>query len=190
MRIVLFFLFIGIGLTSFSQEKTDLSKVKLTKEEMQLYDMLMTYRKSKRLPAIPLSASLTHVAQTHVRDLAKHNPDAADKCNMHSWSDQGPWSSCCYTRDHKQARCMWDKPKELTNYQSNGYEISYTSSGDATPEKAMAAWKKSSGHNEVMVNKGIWKDDNWQAVGIGIFEGRACIWFGKEADSAGAPLKP
>ena len=53
-----------------------------------------------------------------------NKPDAPPECNLHSWSDKGPWSACCYTPDHAQAQCMWDKPSELTNYPGNGYEIS------------------------------------------------------------------
>lgn len=39
-----------------------------TPEELRLYQMIMDYRASKGLPEIPLSPSLTRVAQIHVRE--------------------------------------------------------------------------------------------------------------------------
>jgi hypothetical protein len=57
----------------------------LSADEQQLYDFIMDYRKSMNLPAIPISQSLTYVAQTHSRDLAENRPDQ-DQCNLHSWS--------------------------------------------------------------------------------------------------------
>ena len=49
------------------------TEVCLTAEEKKLYDLIMEYRKSKKLPPIPLSTKLTLVAQTHARDLADHH---------------------------------------------------------------------------------------------------------------------
>jgi len=113
------------------------SAQQLTLEEVKLYDKIMEYRKEKNLPTIPLSQSLTFVAKTHVKDLADHNPNHGNKCNMHSWSNKGDWTSDCYTSDHAQAKCMWDKPRELTTYQGNGYEISHGSPGH--PEYVVTA---------------------------------------------------
>jgi hypothetical protein len=94
----------------------------LSTEEKKLYDILMQYRKEKGLPAIPLSPSLTTVAQAHVKDLVNNKPDN-ENCNAHSWSAKGKWSPCCYTPNHAESKCMWSKPKELTTYTGNGYEI-------------------------------------------------------------------
>jgi hypothetical protein len=167
----------------------------LSLEEQKLYDLIMEYRKSKGLKSIPLSNSLTFVAQTHSRDLSENKPDLKSKCNAHSWSDQGEWSSCCYTSDHKQASCMWDKPKELTSYKGTGYEISVGSSDPrfsdfiCTPEYALKSWQGSFHHNNVIVNKGIWAEDEWKAMGIGLYKGFAVIWFGKLSDQEGEPDK-
>src|SRR5688572_24147787 len=107
-------------------EKTEMNGVCLTQEEEKLYKLIMAYRKSKKLPAIPLSAKLTKVAQAHAHDLADHYTFAVDnKCNPHTWSDKGTWTACCYTNDHAQAQCMWDKPKEIAGYASDGFEIAY-----------------------------------------------------------------
>lgn len=169
--------------------------VKITAEELKLYELITAYRKSKKLAAIPLSRSLTYVAQEHCKDLAINKPDLKKNCNAHSWSDKGAWSKCCYTPDHKQAQCMWDKPKELTNYTDNGFEIACGSSDPMYKEFVMSAdyalesWKKSVHHNNVIINKDKWKDSNWNAIGIGIYNGFAVVWFGKSIDKEGEPAR-
>lgn len=157
----------------------------LTDEERKLYNIIMQYRKEKGLSQIPLSFSLTHVAQTHVKDLVNNKPDVGN-CNTHSWSSNGPWSACCYTSDHAQSELMWSKPRELTTYNGNGYEIACGSNGCCsdfimTADYALASWKKSSAHNAVIINQGIW-DDKWNAIGIGLYKGFAVVWFGNEID--------
>lgn len=154
----------------------------LSADEQEMYRLLLAYRAEKGLEAIPVSASLTKVARTHVADLLAHPPDGAP-CNMHSWSTDGPWTSGCYTPDHANAKMMWNKPRELTPYPGNGYEIAFGTSGTATPLAAIESWKKSAGHNAVMVNLDVWQDARWQAVGMGINQRYAVIWFGKEPDS-------
>ncbi len=171
--IVLFFTLICFGLNVKSQD--------LSKDEIELYDLIMQYREVNNLPKIPISKSLTYVAQTHANDLAKNAPDVRD-CNLHSWSKQGNWSPCCYTPDHSKAKCMWDKPKELTKYQGTGYEIAYKTTKIVKGEDALDGWKKSSGHNALILNKGTWKKYDWKAIGIGIIGGYATVWFGKELD--------
>jgi uncharacterized protein YkwD len=159
----------------------------INENEMNLYNLVMQYRQQNGLPIIPLSPSLTYVAQTHCKDLVVNKPKTAN-CNLHSWSSNGSWSSCCYTADHKQATCMWNKPRELTNYKGNGYEIAFYiwSSANAyytaTPEEALAGWKSSEGHNSVILNKSLWKSAHWNSIGIGIYRGYATIWFGEEKD--------
>jgi hypothetical protein len=100
--------------------KPDISEVCLSGEEKKLYDLIMAYRKSKKLPSIPLSQKLTVVAQIHAKDLAENYEfSPKNKCNPHSWSEQGKWSPCCYS-NHEQASCMWVKPKEITGYSGEG----------------------------------------------------------------------
>ncbi len=155
----------------------------ISSEEQKLYEIINAYRKKKRLKAIPFSAKLTLVAQKHAVDLANNYEFAPNnKCNPHSWSDEGLWSSCCYTNDHKEAQCMWDKPKEISGYNSPGYEIAYYSSAGASAEEGLEGWKKSPSHNPLLVNSGIWKKINWEAVGIGIYKEYAVVWFGELND--------
>jgi uncharacterized protein YkwD len=163
-----------ICLTSMRQ--TDTKKkisVTLSAQERELYAQLCVYRESLQLPKIPLSTSLTYVAQQHCNDLQTNVGKLT-----HSWS------TCDYKKD---ASCMWLKPEELTNYKGYGYECSHWSSGIATAESALSGWKNSPLHNDVLINQGMWKHFNWQAVGIGISGNYACIWFGEKADPAGSP---
>jgi len=155
--------------------------------EAALYEALNNYRQERNLPAIALSRSLTLVAQVHCRDLAINQPHRRSNCNMHSWSRKGLWQACCYTPDHKRSECMWNKPRELSAYQGDGFEIAFYTTAPYTDaalfaEKAMNSWKASKGHNDVMVNRGTWKNIKWKAVGIGYYEGYATIWFGMEPD--------
>jgi hypothetical protein len=152
----------------------------LSAKEQRLYRLLMEYRSSKGLPPIPLSPNLSFVAKTHVRDLQANPPSG--KCNFHSWSDAGSWTPCCYTDDHARAQCMWAKPRELTEYPGNGYEIASWSSGQNSPETALAGWKGSRLHNAVIINSGSWARIKWGAVGVGIYGSYAVVWFGEESD--------
>ena len=151
-----------------------------TADGLALIDAINAYRAQNSLPAIPASSSLCIVADTHVTDLAVNAPHAPQQCNLHSWSDQGSWSACCYTPDHAQAACMWNKPSELTSYNSNGYEISYA--GSNNPQNAVNAWSGSPGHNDVILNNGQWMNFPWGAVGAAQHDGFAHVWFGTAPD--------
>jgi uncharacterized protein YkwD len=157
----------------------------MTAEENRLVNAINSYRRSKGLPAVAATVSLTTVARTHAADLAIRRP-ANGRCNMHSWSSGGKWTGCCYTSDHRQAACMWKKPRELTQYQGDGFEVSAGSSGSTiTAESALSLWQRSSGHNQVIINAGMWKRP-WRAFGVGIYGGYAVAWFGNAVDPAGA----
>lgn len=179
--LVLFFFFILFAAGINAQ--TDTSFRKPNSNEEKLYKLIMEYRQKKKLGSIAWSRSLCKVAQIHVRDLNSNNPKG--RCNLHSWSDNGPWTSCCYTDDHRKASCIWDKPRELTPYSGDGFEIAYwCSNAEFSPEAALDAWKKSSGHNPLLINTGIWKDNSWKAIGIAMEGNYAVVWFGEETDYA------
>jgi len=40
-----------------------------------------------------------------------------------------------------------------------------------------------------MINKGIWDDLVWNAVGVSICGGYSTLWFGEEPDPTGSPLE-
>lgn len=168
----------------------------ITEAEFQLAQLINQYRAEHGLPAIPLSKSLTTVAQLHVLDLMIFAPDdGVDSrgmdCNMHSWSNHGQWSGVCYTRDHRYAAGMWDKPKEITGgvYDSPGYEIAYKIFGPksvAQPAQVLVEWKKSEGHNNVILNRASWEPVTWHAMGVGICGNYASVWFGEISDPLGS----
>ncbi|MEA3497042.1 MAG: hypothetical protein U9R42_13530, partial [Bacteroidota bacterium] len=94
-----------------------------------------------------------------------------------------------YTPNHAKASCMWDKPRELTSYQGNGYEIACSSDDPSkntilTANIALQSWKSSSGHKAVIINQGSWKKVEWKAIGIGLYKGYGVVWFGHEVDDS------
>jgi len=185
---LLYLLFI-LSLMSWAQVDSlnrKMNDLCLSQAEFEIYRLINQYRKEKGLDSIPLSKSLTYVAQVHVRDLAENHPHSR-RCNLHSWSDKGNWSPCCYTKNKKKAECMWIKPKELTNYESAGFEIAFwTNNPFLTPEKyaalSLKEWIKSPAHNQVIINLPPWDRFNWMAMGIGVFKGYAVVWFGELED--------
>lgn len=154
----------------------------INSSEKELLIKINQYRKTKKLPPIKLSAELTKVAKIHLKDLAENHADTG-VCNTHSWSDKGKWKACCYTDDHKNAALMWSKPSELTKYKSEGYEIAYETSEIATATDALAGWKKSSGHNQVITETGVFNKMGWKAIGIAVEGNYALVWFGVEPDN-------
>jgi len=189
-------LFVLISSKAYTQKEIvvkQLPEICLTQTEVELFKLINEYRVEKGLPEVTLSSSLSFVARTHAKDQTE-NFKEGKRCNMHSWSNKGKWSACCYTPDHKKAKCMWDKPRELTNYQGDGFEISFFSTYDYSSPAGFAkdilnGWKKSPGHNDVIMNKKIWKNMKWKAIGIGIYGEYANVWFGSVKDNAGEPLQ-
>jgi hypothetical protein len=153
---------------------------------LELANALNKYRAQNGLPAIPISRSLSFVADSHVRDL-RDSAKVAAQCNGHSWSSKGPWSSCCYTSDHAQAKCMWSKPAELTTLKGTGFEIAIGQPGETMgvvldSQKAIAAWQGSPLHNDVILNRNTWQKTSWRSMGAGIVDSHACAWFSDQAD--------
>lgn len=151
-----------------------------TEEEELLYRMLMSYRVENGKPEIPLSRSLTYVAQLHVRDLAENK--VTPPYTLHSWSKNGPWEGVRYTANHRHARLMWNKPKELTNYQGDGFEITFSKKGGATAKTAFLSWKEQRSISSIILNTGNWETIRWRAVGVGIHDDYAVLWFGDQDD--------
>lgn len=157
---------------------------------VELAQLINNYRKQNNLPEIPISSSLTAVALKHIIDLNTYHPEktCGVKGNIHSWSNKGnwqgkfgkgAWKGCCYPEDNSNTACMWEKPKELTNYPDNGYEIAHWESGIVTAQSALAEWKGSPPHNDVILNKGMWSNRPWKALGAAYGGNYACAWFGE-----------
>jgi hypothetical protein len=171
-----------LGFWTFHEPATESIPADFTPSEKKLWEEIQQYRKSKKLPAIAWSPALTKVARLHAADLRDFPPKAP--CNMHSWSGKTPGAGtgCCYSSDHKNPGCMWEKPQELAGYPAQGFEISAMNTG---PDPAwLAQWKTSSGHHQVIINQGIWKNVSWKAMGLAIRPPYAVVWFGQEPDSS------
>ena len=178
--------------TQVSSEETRvidaLKAMGVSEKEAKLYYIINAYRESQGLQKLSFSKSLTIVARTHVSDSNTYTPEnqrdsRGMQGNLHSWSNHGSWTPVAYTSDHEYADNMWSKPRELTSYTGNGYEISSSYSGNITPEDALDLWKNSSGHNAVMTTQGNWSD--LKTMGVAIDGKYAHVWFGSAADPAG-----
>ena len=69
------------------------------------------------------------------------------------------------------------------NYKSfimsdKGYENWAWYSRAMTTTKALSQWKRSPGHNTLMINAGQWGRIQWRGVGASILGGHAVLWFG------------
>jgi hypothetical protein len=83
---------------------------------------------------------------------------------------------------------MWDKPSEITGnvYKEAGYENFYALPGGlATADDAFATWSSSTLHYNVILEQGPWAGKNWPAMGIGIYQEYAVLWFGDQTDPQG-----
>ena len=164
----------------------------LSEKEAKLYYMINAYRESLGLPKLSFSKSLTEVARAHVRDSNTYTPEnqvdsRGMRGNLHSWSGNGSWTRLVYTGDHNYANGMWSKPREITNYTGNGYEISAQYSGLISPETAIGLWKNSPGHNSIMTTQRT-DDVDWsdlKTMGVSIDGHYAHVWFGSDTDPDG-----
>ncbi len=148
-----------------------------------LIEAVNEYRRLHGLRAIKPSVTLNKVARLHVADLQQHNPNQG-VCNMHSWSNNGDWSACCYKDVDPKAACMWDKPREISGfkYDANGYEVAAWLSDSMHVDAAIDLWKNSAGHNAVILNKSDWGQLRWRAIGAAMSENYAVVWFGTKVD--------
>ncbi|PRY21534.1 hemolysin type calcium-binding protein [Aliiruegeria haliotis] len=165
----------------------------LSRKELTLYDLIMDYREENGLDAIPLSENLTVTAGRHVADTLENiwgaGLDLAPGTNLHSWSDAP------YYSDHRNPSVMWDAPNRIgASYPSSGFEIS--TAGPSGISAALDTWKGSAGHNDVILNKGTWSSNDWNAIGIGVGHDPGAgpyggyiyhVWFGRSVDPDGPP---
>ncbi len=167
----------------FTQEELNyILRDTLTQKEQNLYNEINALRKQNGLPALALSMELTKVARVHVLDSKKNSPKnltdpSGEKGNLHSWSVSEHWSGGAYTSDHKYAEMMWNKPTELSNYLSRGYEIAAWSSIDLSPKEAVDLWNSSTEHRNVILGNENW--DTLSTFGVGIDGSYAFAWFGE-----------
>jgi hypothetical protein len=158
----------------------------ITTEEDSLISMINAFRTSQGLAPLAPSKSLSYVAHVHSLDLYYHHPDRTP-CGLHSWSDHGRWTACCFSDKEVKYACMWNKPKELTNYRGKGYELTFMKNEAVGPQEPFSMWTTHEVSSDILLNKGKWKMRNWKSIGTAIYRGYALVWFGEEADPSGAP---
>ena len=171
----------SVTTTVFAQANLD--NICISEDEMKLYDLIDDLRKEHDFNKIAISKSLMYVAQQHAKDLYDNRPQDQEGCTLNSWSDAGSWTSCCFTEDFNQVKCMNNKPKELTNYTGVGWELAFDNYQN--PQQTIDAWIKNGVHREILINKGGFDKNVWAATGIAIYKGYAVVWFGEDFDTTG-----
>ena len=152
----------------------------LSAEEKKLIAIINHHRENKGLHAIEVSPNINKLANRHVQDLSK-NMDLYLKDGK-SWKHG--WSDCPYDgKDDKTYKCMWEAPKRLgIAYPGYVFENLSTASNGSTAEGAFSSWLGSKPHYRVIVNKGVWEEHRWNAIGVGIYGKYAVMIVGREVD--------
>lgn len=166
---------------SFQASSKDSVKKEITENETILFNMINDMRRQSKLQPIPFSPDLCIVAHTHIDDLIKFKPQD-NGCSLHSWSSSGKWTSCCNAKDPPGIQCMKSKPKEITGYPGNGYELIFWGEDNATPADAAALWQQVDASADMILSRGKWKGYQWKALGVGLKDGYAVLWLGDKAD--------
>jgi len=167
---------------------TDTLNPGISQDENILYNMINDMRLQNKLPAISLSPELCKVAQVHIADLIKYKPQDRG-CSLHSWSGSGKWTACCNTKEVFGIQCMKSKPREITGYKGDGYELIYWGEDKATPADAAALWKQVDASADMILSRAKWIGYDWKAMGVGIHDGYAILWLGDSVSST-FPAKP
>jgi len=135
-----------------------------------LFELVAKYRAANNLPMLSISKPLSLVANRRMLDLTLNM-----RFLTHSWSD------CPYDiKNDKTWPCVIEAPRRFsTGYEGDGYETLYrTVNGMARPAEALETWKKSSLHNSIILNQGMFKDITWDEIGVAIDGQYAALWFG------------
>lgn len=166
----------------YSQQNCDGEKIfsekkcagdEISQQERELFQIINEYRAKNNLPKIPISDSLSIVANRHLLDLIRNI-----KSLTHGWSN------CPYDIKNKSTWiCVFESPKRLNvDYSGNGYENLYRNlDGKATPALALEAWKKSEMHNSLLLNLNFWKNTQFDAFGMAVSGEYIALWFGSQA---------
>lgn len=159
----------------------------LNSEEVKLMKFITQFRLSQNLKPISLSSSLTTIAKIHLKDLEENSPSPG--CSYHSWSNRGEWLPCCHTNNLISMECSFLKPKELTDYKENGFELIYFEHEEniSVSERSIKFWKQNPEFNDFLSNKNEWKSMNWKAMGVAVSKRFGIIWLGTEKDTKEMP---
>jgi len=190
LRCKAFFLCILLSVISFQEVYcvkaiftvcSDSSIKGISQNEEILLNMINDIRRQGKMSLIPLSADLSRVAHVHIKDLIASKPQD-NGCSLHSWSSSGKWTACCHSKDQAGVQCMKSKPKEITGYPGNGYELIYWGEESATPADAAELWQQLDASLDMILCKGKWKGYEWKAMGAGLEGGYAVLWLGDVSD--------
>lgn len=189
-RTITIFLFIisGAAYSLFGQTKCTGTQIFTEKacvgdtnssEEIVLVQLVNKYRAANGMPAVTINPALSLVANRRMLDLTQNM-----KVLTHSWSN------CAYDINNENTfPCISDAPERLNSgYTGPAYETLYrTAKGDAKPDAALEAWKKSTLHKSILLNLGMFKDLAWTDVGVAIDGQYASLWFGYPAKKMNFP---
>lgn len=184
-RLIMIFLFLAIPFVTICQ-KTLPNDFCIDRIESNLFENINLLRMDYGMPELQLSASLSYVAELHVNDLQNNNPDTSI-CNLSSWSDQGEWTPCCYTKYLYNPDCMWDKPKELTPFNYRGYELVTFFEEDFNTDSIINLWSDSKETLDMILTRANYANKKWICAGIGISENYIALWFGQRRDKLKKP---
>lgn len=171
--------------STFAQKKLP-ADFCISSQEMQLFNYINSVRKEYGKKPVKLSASLSFVAKTHVKDLQENHPDTSI-CNLSSWSDKGNWEACCYNVYIPKPECMKKKPKELTPYPYYGYEMAAYFEDGFVQDSLELLWNDTKPVLDMILTQGSWKEKSWVVAGVGINEHYVSVWFGQRADKQKVP---
>jgi len=186
-NLFVWFLLTIVAFTAYSRENesvltgNDSTAKEVSQDELILFNMINDMRVQGKMQPIPLSQNLCKVAHCHIDDLIVSKPQD-NGCSLHSWSSSGNWTPCCNSKDPAGVQCMKSKPREITGYQGNGFELIYWGEDKATPSDAAALWQQVEASADMILCRGKWKVYQWKALGVGIKDGYAILWLGDKAD--------
>ena len=102
--------------------------------------------------------------------------------SLHSWSSSERWTGGAFLlADPRTHTIMWDKPREIADYDGYGFEIA--AAGVRDLKHALHLWAASPPHRDVILNRGGWARMNWRAIGAVFHKGYASAWFGETLDA-------
>lgn len=164
----------------------------MSPDDVELYNLLNTYRVQNGRTALPPSFWLGATAQWKIWD-RNNNPGAVSgQCSTHSWSNNPPpgvfWSPVCWTGS--QSGEMWFKPREISAgvYTGHSFELTADAGGLQTPAQALAQWQNSPAHNPVILQQGAWAGITFTGMGVDLSGPYAILWFGSGANNGGEML--
>lgn len=158
----------------------------ISKNEHNLFNKINEIRADYDKNEIQLSKSLSYVASVHIVDLETNHPDTSI-CTSSSWSDKGNWTPCCYNSYVHDPDCMWEKPKELTNYQYRGYELITFFEEEFTIDSIINLWTDSRDVLDMILTRGRYEKKKWLCGGLSIGNNYVSVWFGQRRDSQPQP---